>query len=318
MILRSPVATKAKLELYKLIGLSPAAARLLDVYLSRRAFRKAFGRNPDFSHPVLFGEKVIVRKLFDRREIFRQMADKLWVRDFIVGRLGESFVPRLYAVCRRFEEIDFDRLPEKFVIKPNHGTHWVLFVEDKKTLDKVAARRLVNGWMKTNYYVNSREIFYKDVQPRIMVEELLEEAPGVPVIDYKFFAFDGVTRFISVALRKSVTANREAALFDRAYREIPVTVEFANSVYKKVQPGNPAQTGETSKSSISLPPNIDEMVKIADGLAQGFDFIRVDLYSPGGRILVGELTSLPAGGVRPFEPLTYERQFGDYWKQVLS
>jgi hypothetical protein len=318
MILRSPVATKAKLGLYKLIGWCPAAARFLDVYLSRRAFRKAFGRDPDFAHPVLFGEKVIVRKLFDRRKIFRLMADKLWVRDFIIGKLGQSSVPGLYGVYRWFEEIDFDRLPEKFVIKPNHGTHWVLFVEDKKTLDKVAARRLVNGWMKTNYYVNSREIFYKDVQPRIMVEELLEEAPGVPVIDYKFFAFDGVIRFITVARRKAVTSNRETAIFDRAYRELAVQVEFANSVYKKEPAGDPGRASQTSASNIALPPNIDEMVKTAEALAQGFDFIRVDLYSPGGRILVGELTSLSGGGVRPFEPLAYERQFGAYWKQVLS
>ena len=318
MILRSPIATKAKLGLYKLIGWCPPAARFLDVYLSRRAFRKAFGRDPDFAHPVLFGEKVIVRKLFDRRKIFRLMADKLWVRDFVIGKLGQSSVPGLYGVYRRFEEIDFDQLPEKFVIKPNHGTHWVQFVEDKKTLDKVAARRLVNGWMKTNYYVNSREIFYRDVTPRIMVEELLEEASGMPVIDYKFFAFDGVTRFISIARRATVTANREAAIFDRSLRELPIQVEFANSVYKKERTDNPERAGATYASNISLPPNIDEMIKIADQLARGFDFIRVDLYSPGGRILVGELTSLPAGGVRPFEPLAYERLFGDYWKQVLS
>jgi len=318
VILRSPIATKAKFALYKLIGLSPAGARCLDIHLSRRAFRKAFGRDPDFSHPVLFGEKVTVRKLFDRRKIFRLMADKLWVRDFIIGKLGEPFVPKLYAVYRQFEEIDFDRLPNKFVIKPNHGTHWVLFVEDKKTLDKAAARRTVNGWMRTNYYVNSREIFYRDVKPRIMVEELLEEASGKPVIDYKFFAFDGVTRFISATRRATVTADREAAIFDRAYREIPIQVEFANSVYKKERADSPEPAGETSTSRLSLPPNIDEMIKIADALAEGFDFIRVDLYSPGGRILVGELTSLPAGGVRPFEPPEYERQFGDYWKQVLS
>jgi hypothetical protein len=318
VILRSPIATKAKLELYKLIGLSPIGAQFLDVYLSRRAFRKAFGRDPDFANPILFGEKVIVRKLFDRRKIFRQMADKLWVRDFIIGKLDESFVPKLHGVYGRFDEIDFDHLPDKFIIKPNHGTHWILFVEDKKTLDKRAARKLINGWMRTNYYVNSREIFYRDVKPRIMVEELLEEAPGVPIIDYKFFTFDGVTRFISVARRTTVNANRTATLFDRAYRELPVQVEFANSLYKKDRPGHPGRADQTPTLNIALPPNIDEMVKIADGLAQGFDFIRVDLYSPGGRILVGELTSLPAGGVRPFEPPAYERRFGDYWKQVLS
>ncbi len=138
------------------------------------------------------------------------------------------------------------------------------------------------------------------------------------MIDYKFFVFDGATRFITVARRQTVTANREAAVFDRAYRQIPVQVEFANSVYKKERAAASGPTSQASSSNISLPPNIDEMVKIADALAQGFDFIRVDLYSPGGRIQVGELTSLPAGGVRPFDPPAYERLFGDYWKQVLS
>src|SRR5262249_41653254 len=157
--------------------------------------------------------------------------------------------------CNRFDEIDFGQLPEKFVIKANHGTHWILVVEDKKALDKAGGRRLVDGWMKTNYYVNSREIFYRDVKPQIMVEEDLEEESGPAVIDYKCYAFDGVTRFIAVAWRRTVTSSREAALFDRDLREIPAQVEFGNSAYKRGQHAIAAPRP-------AMPPNIARMMEI--------------------------------------------------------
>ena len=317
MVLRSQLATKAKYALYKLIGLSPAGARHLDLYLSRRAYRRAYGIEPDFANPILYGEKIVVRKLFDQRPIFRQLADKLQMRAYVTNKLGEEYLPRLFGVYERFDEIDFDRLPDKFVIKPNHGTHWILVVEDKRALDRAAARRLVQRWMKTNYYVNSREVFYRDVKPRIMIEECLEEESGKPVIDYKFWIFDGVMQLSAVAQRKSVTANREAAMFDRDGHELPVQIEFTNSTFKKGQPVVPPVTARAGPRP-ALPANVATLARIAEKLGEGFDFIRVDLYSPGGRILVGELTSLPGGGVRPYEPIEYERMFGSYWKQVLS
>ena len=318
MFLHSPLWTKAKYALYRVIGLSPAAARHLDLYLSRRAYRKAYGAEPNLASPALYGEKITARKLFDQRPIFRQLADKLQMREFVVRKLGEAYLPRLLAVHDRFDEIDFDRLPQKFVIKPNHGTHWILVVEDKETLDRSAARTMVEGWMKTNYYVNSREVFYRDVKPKIMIEECLEEASGAPVIDYKFWVFDGVVRLIAVAWRERVNANRQAAMFDREGKVLPVQIEFTNSTFKKGQPVVSPATAETSAARAMLPANTATLMAIAEKVGDGFDFIRVDLYSPAGRILVGELTSLSGGGVRPYEPIEFERLFGSYWKQVLS
>ena len=120
--------------------------------------------------------------------------DHVLARDLAAGKIGAQYLPKLLAVCERFEDIDFDRLPDKFVIKANHGTHWVLLVENKAALDRTAARNLVNGWLKTDYYVNSREFFYKNIKPRIMIEEFLQEASGEPLIDYRFFVFDGVRK----------------------------------------------------------------------------------------------------------------------------
>ena len=143
-----PPLETAKISLYRLIGLNAWAARRLDVHLSLRAYRRTFGRNPNLVQPSLFSEKVTARKLFDRRPVFSLLADKLLAREFAAARIGTEHLPRLHMICDRFEEIDFDRLPDRFVIKANHGTHWNLFVEDKAALDKAAARRLVNRWLK--------------------------------------------------------------------------------------------------------------------------------------------------------------------------
>ena len=301
-----------KISLYRLIGLNPWAARRLDIYLSLRAYRKAFGRNPNLTQPSLFSEKVMARRLFDRRPVFSMLADKLLAREFAAERIGARHLPTLLTACERFEEIDFDRLPDKFVIKTNHGSHWVLFVEDKAAFDKAAARRIVNRWLRTNYYVNSREVFYKNVKPRIMIEEYLLEDSGAPILDFRLYAFDGVVKFFSIQRRLAVDGKRTITRFTRARERLPDPVA-------SLVPGTPAGGAPAAPlASIEFPANLEQILEIGDRLAQGFDFIRVDLYNPGGRIVYGELTTLPMGGVRPFNPLICDRMFGQEWNLKLG
>lgn len=315
MFLRTPIATRAKLAIYGMIGRNPWAARSLDRYLARRMFRRVFGRYPDLARPVLFNEKITARKLFDQRTVFPLLADKLKMRDFIAGRLGERALPALLGVQERFDDIDFDRLPDKFVIKPNHGSHWVMVVEDKKALDRAVARRRVQGWLRTNYYVNSREVFYRDVRPKIMIEEYLQEDGGTPASDYKCYVFDGVLQFFSIGWRPSVAIQKQAVFFDRDGRELPVRVEYPDAVVKRPYIGEP---GHDPASLPPMPANLERLIEAAEKVAKGFDFIRADLYTTSGRILVGELTSLPNGGIRAFDPPEYDRIFGNYWQLVLG
>ncbi len=314
MLLRSPIATRAKLAIYGFIGLNPMSARMLDRYLARRIYRRVFGQYPDLSRPVLFNEKITARKLFDQRPVFPLLADKLKMRGFIAHKVGEHYLPKLLGVAERFDDIDFDRLPDKFVIKPNHGSHWVLVVEDEKALDRTATRRLVQRWLKTNYYVNSREIFYRDVKPQIMIEEFLEEDDGAPATDYKFYVFDGTVRFFSIGWRRAIAVQKQVVFFDRAGREMPVRVAYPDALFKRPFIGEP---GHDPASLPPMPADLEKLIETAETLGRGFDFIRADLYSPGGRILAGELTSLPNGGIRAFDPPEYDRIFGAYWQQVL-
>ncbi len=301
----------ARIMLYRLIGLSPWAARRLDLFLPLRAYRRRFGRKPDLGQPVLFSEKVMVRRLFDRRPVFSLLADKLRAREFAAARIGAAYLPRLLMVCDRFEEIDFDRLPDRFVIKANHGAHWVLFVEDKAALDRNAARRTVNRWLKTSYYVASREYFYKDISPRIMVEEFLKEESGAPAIEYRLYTFGGKVKFFSIQRRLVTGEKPTIARFTRAGARLPDPVRLSLGAAIMAPAG-------ALPGNVEFPANLDQILEIGDRLGQGFDFIRVDLYNPGGRIRFGEMTSLPMGGVLPFNPPICEQIFGQEWNLQLA
>lgn len=300
----------ARILLYRLVGLSPWAARRLDIFLPRRAYRRRFGRNPDLVQPSLFSEKVMARRLFDRRPAFSMLTDKLQAREFAAARIGMAHLPRLLMVCERFDEIDFDRLPDKFVIKANHGAHWVLFVDDKAALDRAAARQVVNRWLRTNYYVASREYFYKDVKPRIMVEEFLKEDSGAPAIEYRLYTFDGKVKFFSIQRRLVAGSRPTIARFTRSGERLPDPARLSTTD-AAMAPAGPLS------DDVEFPANLEKILEIGDRLGQGFDFIRVDLYNPGGQIRFGEMTSLPMGGVLPFNPMICEEIFGREWNLQL-
>ncbi len=308
MAQRSVFATAAKHALYRLLGANPAAARYLDLYLSRRAYRRAYGREPDLANPRLFSEKVMARKLFEQRPIFWMLADKLKARAFAASRIGDSYLPRLLAVAERFDDIDFAGLPKHFVIKPNHGSQWVVLNDGHKPFDIATARQLVDSWMRTDYYWPSRERFYRGVERRVMVEECLEEPSGDPVMTYRFFVFDGIPRFYYAA-RKTHAGRVIIQHFDENCRLLPVRL---------VPPGYTAdQYAAREGEFLPVPANIGELFDLARRLGAGFDMVRVDFYNPGGRVLFGEYTTLSGGGLVGFDPPEYDRIFGEMWKLVL-
>ena len=178
MMVMPPLKDAAKIWLYRAMGLNPATARWLDHYLTRRMYCRVFGREPDLANPVLFSEKITARKLFERRPIFTTINDKLLVRDFVAERIGPQYLTRLHFTGERFEDIDFDSLPDAFVIKANHGCRWLTIVEDKSTFDRERARRQAQGWLRDSYYLYSRERMYKDIKRKLLVEEYLREPSG--------------------------------------------------------------------------------------------------------------------------------------------
>src|SRR5690349_11106685 len=256
----SPIKDTAKIWLYRAMGLNAATSRHLDLFLTRRMYRRVFGREPDLVNPVLFSEKITARKLFERRPIFTTINDKLLVRDFVAQRIGPQYLTKLYFTGERFEDIDFDPLPDQFVIKANHGCRWLVFVEDKKSFDREKTRRAFRRWLRDSYYLYSRERMYKDIIRKIMVEEYLREASGDPAIDYKLFVYDGVVHFLRVSARLG-NGKRNFAFFDRDGRYNPaVGISLGKSHQSRPPAGLPPP---------EFPANFAELAKIAAELARG-------------------------------------------------
>ena len=305
----SPIKDTAKIWFYRAMGLNAVTERWLDLFLTRRMYRRVFGREPDLVNPVLFSEKITARKLFERRPIFTTISDKLLVRDFVAGRIGAQHLTKLYVTGERFEDIDFDALPDQFVIKANHGCRWLALVEDKKSFDREKARRDFRRWLADSYYLYSRERMYKNIRRKVLVEEYLREASGDPAIDYKLFVYDGVVHFLRVSARR-IDGTRNFGFFDSTGQPMPV---IGRSLRKSHQSRPPP-----GAKPVEFPANFAELAKIAAELGRGFDFMRVDLYCPSGRILFGEMTPLPTGGVIALEPPEYDRIFGAPWRLDLN
>ena len=219
-------------------------------------------------------------------------ADKYRVRDYVTKKLGEGYLNELLDVYERSEDVDFDALPEKFVLKANHGSGQNIICTDKSALNFAATRRTLDSWLRMDFGERSGEWQYLSIPRRIVAEKFIEEANTLK--DYRFYCYDGVPRFVRV-------------MFDRANKktvtESLYTVDwkyFWGSLHFPV-----------NENRIPPPPKYKEMLEVAATLSEGFPFVRVDLYNPGEHILFGEMTFHPGNGVNPFDPPELDLTFGE-------
>jgi len=260
-------------------------------------FWKIHGYWPRLDKPRTFEEKVSCRMLFDRNPRWTMFSDKWRVRDYVAARIGgEHLVPLLYH-CDRPEDIPFDELPTKFVIKANHGSGYNILVEDKSKLDRQKVIVQLTQWLQRNFCHDNlvgAEWVYRNIKPVIIVEAFLEDEGDVPR-DYKFFCFSGRVEFLQINFDRFGDASEK--FFDREFN--PLDLWNGRKQYR----------GEVVR-----PERYEEMVRLAEALSQDVDFIRVDLYSVGGRIYFGELTCCPAAADIEFVPRSYDFAFGEKWK----
>ena len=277
----------------KLVGeLLPAA--LGDVVIAAYHFHWGHGRWPRLRSPQTFSEKVVHRMLFDRRSWPARCADKYAVRDYVAERLGPEALTKLYHMTQEPSDIPFAALPQRFVVKPTHGSSWVRLVTDAARLDRAELVAECRAWLGQSYYALYRERFYRSIVPRILVEEFLDDGTGETPADYKFFVFDGKVGLVQVNTGRFGAHRR--TLFDRDGRRLAATLEDV--------PADPAAR---------LPARAAELVAAAERLGKGVDFVRVDLYDIGGRTVFGELTMPPLAGITAFEPPSFDVELGRLW-----
>jgi len=252
---------------------------------------------PRIKKPRSFSEKIFHRMLFDRAPQWTILSDKLRARDFVANKWGTDLLVPLLWNGTDPDKIPFDELPTKFVIKTNHACGFNIIVKDKKQLDQREVKRQLSEWLAINFTYNSfvgMAWAYKNIRPEILVEAFLDDNGKIP-LDYKFFCFSGQTECIQVSYDRFGDASER--ILDRNFR--PMNFWWGLKLYQK---------------PIIRPDNYQELLRVAESLAQGFELMRVDLYSVGGRIYFGEFTCYPAAGLARLIPRKYDFYFGEKWK----
>lgn len=241
------------------------------------------GKPLNLNHPVTLNEKIQWLKIHDHNPLYTQLVDKYRAKDYVQSLLGEEYIIKTIGVYSSFDEIDFDRLPPRFVIKCTHDSGGLIICRDKSKLDINDAKEKICSSLRTNYYWSGREWPYKNVTPKILVEEYMEDFnnPG-DIIDYKFYCFYGKCDLVLTCFdRKS--GHTKYYFFDRNWG-----LQRLNKMGKEAPEG----------FTIPKPQNIDKMFEIAEILSTDCHapFVRIDLYDINNHIYFGEYTFYTQGG----------------------
>ena len=258
------------------------------------------GYRPDYDSPKSFNEKIGYLKLHDHDPLITTCADKYAVKKYISDKIGPQYVLPVLGTWKRVEDIDFDILPDKFVIKVNWSSGYNIVVKDKAQLNIEQVKAQLNNWMQpeANSYYHMFNWAYKDMKPVIFAEQFLEDADD-SLTDYKFMCFNGKVEMLFVVSDRNTKMS--VNFYDLHWNLLPFTRRFPNTEY-----------------AVKKPKNFDKMVKIAEQLSEPFSFVRVDFYeSNEGKLYIGELTFYPGGGFEPFQPVDWDYKLGDMLKLTL-
>lgn len=258
-------------------------------------FHSRMGYWINWKRPQTFNEKLQWLKVYYRRPEFTTMVDKYAVKHYISEKIGKKYVLPLIGVWEKPKDIDFDLLPNQFVLKTTHDSGSVVVCPDKTKLDKKAVCKKLIKSLKKNYYYEQREYPYKNVKPRIIAEQYMVDESGTELKDYKFFCFDGKCKMLFVATERQTREEPFFNFFDRDFNPLP---------FKQGHPVNPVVPKK--------PENFEEMIRIAEHLSIGFPHIRVDLYNINGKIYFGEFTFFHFSGNVPFEPAEWDHKIGEW------
>lgn len=259
-------------------------------------FRLKMGKRLDLSNPQTFCEKLQWLKLYNRKPEYTQMVDKYEAKKYVANLIGEEYIIPTLGVWDKFEDIDFDKLPNQFVLKTTHGGGGVgvVICKDKSSFDIEDARRKLNKSLKQSIYKTLREWPYKNVKPRIIAEEYITNG-GDYINDYKFFCFNGKPKAILVASGRYVEPETCFDYFDMEFNHLPFE-----------------QGGPNYNKHIEKPRLFEEMKEVAARLSEGLAHARIDLYDVDGTVKFGEITFFDSSGMAEFNPEEWDYTFGSW------
>ncbi len=268
-----------------------------EVYLKRK-YKAAMGQPLDLKNPKTFNEKLQWIKLYDRNPIYTTMVDKVAVKDYVAGILGSRYIIPTLGVWQDSEDIDFDALPDRFVLKCSHNSGLGMCIcQDKSKLDIPKVRRKLKKGLQQDYYLTGREWPYKDVPRRILAEQFMSDG-GAELADFKVHCFHGEPKFVLVCQDRFSETGLTEDFFTPEWEHLPVK-----------RPKHP-----NAAKPIPKPAELEQMLLLAARLAKDIPFVRVDFYIIEHQIYFSELTFFPASGFDHFEPRSWDDTFGSWLK----
>lgn len=260
----------------------------------KKQWRAKFHRELNLDNPQTFNEKLQWLKLYDRKPVYTMMVDKFAVKEYVSNLIGSEYVIPCLGVWERFEDINFDKLPDQFVLKCTHDSGGLYVCKNKAAMNVEAVKKKLTGCLQRNYYECGREWPYKNVKPRIIAEQYMEDTETKELRDYKFFCFGGVSKLIYIATdRQKEGEETKFDFFDMQFSHLPIRNGHPNAA---VPPQKPVC--------------FDKMKELAETLSKDIPMVRVDFFEVNGKVYFGELTFSHLSGMTPFEP--------DEWDMILG
>lgn len=251
-------------------------------------------KNLNIENPQTFNEKLQWLKLYDRNPEYTKMVDKILVKDYVASVIGDEYIIPTLGIYDKFDDINFDQLPKSFVIKCNHDSGGLVICRDKSELNIKDARKKINRSLKTNYYNRSKEWPYKNVKPKILIEEYMFNGKNEELNDYKVFCFNGFAKYVQVHFNRF--KNHKKYIYDLNWNLTDIEFNYPRD----------------AKVKIKKPYNFDEMIKIANVFSNGKKFVRIDFYEVKKKLYFGEITFYPASGYRRFKKYSQDLMFGNF------
>lgn len=251
------------------------------------------GKKLNLKNPIGFNEKLNWLKIYEQNPEYTYLVDKIKVREYIKEKIGEDICFPLLGQWDKYEDIDFDALPNQFVLKCNHDSGSVKIVKDKSKIDHKEFAKFFKSRLKMNPYAIGREYPYKRVKPMIMAETYMVPDDAKDIEDYKFFCFNGKPEIMFIATDRSVDVKFD--FFDMDFNHLDIV---------NIHPQSGMQ--------IKKPALFEEMKAMAAKLSAGMKFVRIDLYEIKGKIYFGEFTFFHGGGFWLFTPGEWEKKLGDW------
>jgi len=256
-------------------------------------YREKLNKKLNLKNPITFTEKLQWLKINDRNPKYTKMVDKIEAKKYVSELIGEEYIIPTLGIWNKFEDIDFEKLPNQFVMKCTHDSGGSFICKDKSKLDIKKIRREFNRYLSKDYYYNGREWTYKNIKPRIIIEKYMTENDGAELIDYKFLCFNGEPKLLSPM--KKDKGETKTNFYDIKLNKLPIKIHYENF-----------------EENLVKPQNFEKMIEIVKRLSKGIPHVRVDLYNVEGKIYFGELTFYPGSGLIKFEPEDWDNKIGEW------